>query len=187
MRSLNAVKFLSPFPNFSMAVLLLTSSFMLSVGCGLITDSDDGNFDVSKISGFKVRIPPGGLQDDDFFPLQVGARWSYKLVHSQHDPNEFRSWTAEFTVSVTGTQTWRGREYFVVENYFVPGPELPTPTLMRKDGKRIYVRIEEEEYLLYSFAPEDTLWSLPLYMNPTWLIPRKAKRAIFTVLLYHRW
>lgn len=181
MRDLKVVKYLAPLPYFYLGILLLALPFLLITACDLITNSDDGNFDLSKTSGFKVSIPPGGLQDDDFFPLQVGAKWHYELVHAVADTSRERfGYPKDFSVIVSNTLTVDGEKYYVVENYFFPGPELPNPALMRREGARIYVRIEEKEYLLYSFAPEDTLWSLPLYVNPTLLYPRKAKRSVFT-------
>lgn len=159
--------------------------FLLFTSCDLITNAfqkadDSGGFDPSKTNGFDVLVGPRVTLANDFFPLQLGARWHYELVHASVDTSwDHFGFPKDFSATVADTLTVAGVKYYVVENYFLPGGELPEPALMREEGARVYVRIEEEDRLLYSFAPEDTLWSLPLYMNPTWLYTREAKRVVF--------
>jgi len=187
MRNINKVNNLSSCYIFSLGVMLMSLSLLLFTGCEIMSDSSDPEdssnpeLDLSQVSGFKVSASGKCQLVPDFFPLEVGIEWTYKLVHADVDTSwEHFGFPKDFSATVVDTLTVDGKKYYLVENYFLPGGLLPDPAPMRKEGTRVYVRIEEEDHLMYSFAPEDTLWSMPLYVNPTWLVPREAKRAVFT-------
>lgn len=187
MRNINKVNNLSSCHISSLGILLMSLSLLLFTGCEIMSDSSDPEdssdqeLDLSQVSGFKVNVSGKDQLDPDFFPLEVGIEWTYKLVHADVDTSwEQFGYPKDFSVTVADTLTVDGKKYYLVENYFLPGGSLPDPAPLRKEGLRIYARVEEEDHLIYSFAPEDTLWSLPLYANPTWLYPREAKRTVLT-------
>ena len=102
--------------------------------------------------------------DNDFFPLRVGMKWRYKMVKSDYD-NPFPK---EFTVEITRTKTINDTAYYEIKNYFIPGPSLPDPAYIRVEDDRVFVLINDKEYLLYSFDSADSSsWHLPMYVNPT--------------------
>jgi len=114
-----------------------------------------------------------------FFPLQVGKKWHYKIVKSDFDINkENFFFPKEFTVEVTQMKTINDIDYYAIKNYFLPGPSLPEPTYMRIEGDRIFVLINDQEHLLYSFDSADSSsWHLPMYANPTYLYDSYTSRV----------
>lgn len=113
-----------------------------------------------------------------FFPLQVGRKWHYRTVKSDFDiDKENFFFPKEFTVEVSQQKTIGGIRYYEVKNYFLPGPSLPQPAYMRHEGGRIFVLVNDKEYLLYSFDSADSSsWHLPMYVNPTDLFNYYAER-----------
>ena len=102
----------------------------------------------------------------DYFPLNQGQQWTYKITESDIDTSKI-GFPKRFTVSVAGEVIKADMKYFLVVNYFVPGPMLPDTSFMRVVGNQVFVRFapEQDEYLFYSFAPEDSMWSVPMYVN----------------------
>lgn len=120
----------------------------LLAGCGYLFDSDESG--------------------TNFFPLKTGQQWTYRITESDMDPSRI-SFPKRFTVSVIGEQIVENKRYYLVANYFVPGPALPDTILVRSAGRKVFVRFapEQEELLFYAFAPPDTTWSVPMYAGPT--------------------
>ncbi|MCZ2146979.1 MAG: hypothetical protein LC126_04315 [Bryobacterales bacterium] len=74
---------------------------------------------------------PGFAQDADYFPLQVGNQWVYKVTGP--------AGSNPFTVEVAGTETIGGNEYFSVIGF--PGHAL----LLRKNDEGTLVFYDREE------------------------------------------
>jgi len=74
---------------------------------------------------------PGFAQDADYFPLQVGNQWVYKVTGP--------AGSNPFTVEVAGTETIGGNEYFSVIGF--PGHAL----LLRKNDDGTLVFYDREE------------------------------------------
>jgi hypothetical protein len=128
-------------------------------GCGLFSDDE-----------------PDDLADR-FFPLKVGQEWTYEVTESSVDTSDFGDiFPTRFTVAVVDKRSVDGKIYFLLHNYFVPGPFLPDTVLVRNDDSRVLIRLhpEDDEIVFYSFAPPDTAWSVPMYANPDWLLPSWA-------------
>jgi len=106
---------------------------------------------------------------NNFFPLTVGKKWHYRIVKSDFDTNkENFFFPKEFTVEVSQQKMIDDRSYYEVKNYFFPGPSLQEPAYMRVEGARVFVLVNDKEYLLYSFDSADSSsWHLPMYVNPT--------------------
>ena len=123
-----------------------------------------------------VNNTENNLEDGDFFPLKVGQQWTYKITESDMDTSRIRSFPKEFTISVIGDVTLADQKYFLVTNYFIPGPNLPDTILLRNSDNQVLMRFgpEEEEYLFYSFSASDSVWRVPMY-NPTTLNEWEAK------------
>jgi len=116
---------------------------------------------------------------EDFFPLTVGMKWSYRIVKSDFDINQENFFfPKEFTVEISQQKTIDGIKYYEVKNYFLPGPSLPEPAYMRLEDGRIFVLVNDKEYLLYSFDSADSSnWHLPMYVNPTYLYEHYINRV----------
>jgi hypothetical protein len=112
----------------------------------------------------------------DFLPLSVGWQWTYKITESETDISKI-NFPKRLTVSVVGELIVSDQKYFLVENYFVPGPYLPDTILVRVSDNQVFMRFnsEQEEYLFYSFTPTDSTWSIPMHVNPETLYPYKAE------------
>jgi hypothetical protein len=131
--------------------VLFSGALLMVAGCGLF--SDDESDDLA----------------NRLFPLNVGEEWTYEVTDSSLDPTQFPPDTPyTFTTSVLGTHTIAGKRYFLLHNYYIPGPYLPDTVLVRNEGERVFIRLhpEDDELLFYSFAPPDTGWAIPLYANP---------------------
>lgn len=133
-------------------------ALLLLAGCGLLVNSDEPT-----------------IQQEDFFPLKLGQQWTYRITEADLDTSRV-GFPRRFTVSVVDERTVEGKKYYLVANYFVPGPSLPDTILVRSTGSKVFVRFgpEQEEHLFYSFTPADTVWNVPMYVNASTLYPRTA-------------
>lgn len=154
---------------------LLGTACLLLMGCDVFSGLTGDKLDLSKTSDFEVKVRGGELQDSSFFPLRLGAVWIYKQVHGKEVSDSLKT----FTMAVVGTHILEGTEYYVVNSYFTPGPSLPKPTLVRKSEDQVFVHIDGEDHLLYSFSGDST-WSVPMYANQSTLYARAAKRQMST-------
>jgi hypothetical protein len=131
----------------------LTFVLILLTGCSLLSGNDQSI-------------------GESYFPLEVGAEWSYELVQGEG----FAADSLEhFTVKVTDTETVDGTKYYVVENYFVPEPLSADKRLIRREGNWIYTRIDGKDHLLYSFGEEGDTWTVSrinkLELDPSYDTP----------------
>jgi hypothetical protein len=145
------------------------------------------------LAGCDTQSEDPDNQTDSFFPLRVGQEWTYELTESDVDTN-ILPWPLRTTVSVLGDRTIAGKRYFLLHNYFIPGPNLPDTILVRNEGSRVFIRRfahddadlfdyfapDEEAYLFYSFAPTDTALTIPMYVNPEWIVPYFGFQVDFT-------
>jgi len=135
---------------------------------------------ISIFGGDCSKQPTSNNNMSDFFPLDVGMKWNYRIVKSDFDTNkENFFFPKEFTVEVSQQKMIDGRRYYEVKNYFFPGPSLPEPAYMRVEGARVFVLVNDKEYLLYSFDFADSSsWHLPMYANPTYLHDSYTSRVM---------
>ena len=135
---------------------LSSIALLLMAGCDFLSESD--------------------IRQGDFFPLRIGQQWTYRITESDIDTSRL-GFPKQFTVSVVDEVILADEKYFLMANYFVPGPTLPETILVRSTGSQVFIRFdpEQEEYLFYSFTRADTMWSVPMYANPSTLYPRTAR------------
>lgn len=108
---------------FALMLALLMIMFM-AVGC-LTSDDDDDDDDGGTNTG------GGTLQATTYFPLKVGATWSYSETGTSY--GETSDYT--YTHSITGTTTINGKTYFI----------------MNEDGDESLYRIENNKIVVYGF------------------------------------
>jgi len=139
----------------NLIIILLSFVSVLLNGCDILSSSD--------------------VQKEEFFPLKVDQHWTYIRTDSDMDTSRI-SFPKQFTVSVVGEMVLSGEKYFLISNYFVPGPKLPDTIYARTADNRVFIRFspKQEDYLFYSFNPSDSIWSVPMYVNPSTLNPREA-------------
>lgn len=159
-----------------MKILMACSVFFILIllsGCDIISvvqKSDD--IDLRQASGFDIEVE-GKLQDATLFPLQVGMTWTYEMVYSKKDELPFAD---EFVMSIDEIQTMNGVNYFLVKNYFLPAASLAEdvrnsyeaehmedPMLLRYANDRVYVLVDGQEKLLYSFTEDIPTWTMAFY------------------------
>ncbi len=149
---------------------ILSLLLLLSTSCNILNENcnNDGVLDLNQVDCFDVDVSGNGQLESDFFPLRVGTEWTYELVYADYDTaSENFILPKEFTFSVTGTQTVEGKRYYIIDNYFIPGSTSLEPTLLRKEGDRVYVLRDSSENLFYSFVNENNRWETPIPLSPT--------------------
>ena len=127
----------------------IDESFTRAIGrtylCIKVGDWWDAILREAVIGGQKYTPP--FVDPESYFPLQVGARWTYRRVGDTEGPETV-------TTKVTGTTSINGREYFLVEDSLIKQARkvLPDTLLLRKEGSRIYLFLDDREHLLYEFS-----------------------------------
>ena len=103
----------------------------------------------------------------DYFPLEIGMKWEYHVVKSDIDTSRLSERIPiDFTVEVIDKHSINNIEYYAIENFYFPGPSIHDTSYMRIEDDRVFVIINNEEHLLYSFSPSDTnRWHVPMYVN----------------------
>ncbi len=137
--------------------------------------------DLAQTSDFDVTITGEALPESNFLPLKTVTEWTYELVHADADTaaNDF-PFPTTFTVTLKGIREFAGKRYQTVENYRVPGAKFPAPAPMRIDDDQIYVLIDNQEYLLYSFDGDLSEWTVPLNMGSETTEDRTAEMVNLT-------
>ena len=119
---------------------------------------------------------------DDFFPLRVGDKFSYRLSPESDAPTFSRPEIIE--VNVTRKVDTLGKIYYVIENYFAVGTGSEGMIYPRKEGNTIYFFAPNKEILYYRFGSSlDEEYPVPIGITQdgTWpLLPINA----FTIRKY---
>lgn len=156
-------------------ISLLVMCLILGSGCdSAFFSQNSSEIDLDQFSGFDVEIA-GKATDSTFFPLQPGTNWRYELVYSDVDPEQL-PFPEAFVTSVEAVHTIDGMDYYVVNNYFLPSAspeidvrdrhsadEMEYPMLLRFSDNQVYLLIEDEEQLFYSFSEDLSKWNVNMY------------------------
>lgn len=167
---------------------MLSLLFLMSNRCDDIEDPsalEDPStpllLDLAQTSGFNLIVSGGVLPESDFFPLRAGTEWTYELVHADADTaSEAFAFPTNFTASVIGIRYVDGEMYNTVANYLIPGADFSATALMREESGLVYVLIDGEEYLLYSFDSDTTQWMVPMKMGSEIIENRNAETVNLT-------
>ncbi|MBD3275639.1 MAG: hypothetical protein GF372_10025 [Candidatus Marinimicrobia bacterium] len=149
---------------------LVIISVFCFYGCSLGTNPNDQyrefgeDLNLSDYGNNKVKIQ-GNVSKNSFFPMAMGLEWTYKLVYSSNTNGQEDDSLSQIRVKITEKREIEGKIYFVFDSYFLPGPQLPKPAFIRKEGENVYTYIGGEEYILYSFSSNKNAWIIPLFVN----------------------
>ena len=92
----------------------------------------------------------------DYFPLQVGNLW----VFEKYDLHGYStSSMGTFSIQVVDTTSIADTTYFLITQDWTA--RIPDTVYARKEGQKIFWRLEDREWLAYDFAaPQGSSWEL---------------------------